>query len=1070
MNLNSPHSYAGKPSGLDNSDFYAGNFGTCQSVSWPTFLKVAQNEIDRYVSSPPSAFPSADYSSTSSSSEHSYASSSTPNSSSKNSHPHARSTHLTPPPNEPNPHKKNRKNKPKKDIDRFQGSPMPASHSRPLTGSSTKAPSLPFDVAAKIKEVFEKHSHTTLSRVLRYTLLEPQRQEMEGASGERPHPYPPISYRSYERFVGRFGPIFHVACVRAAMSVFDNGAVRPWFHGTISRDTGDQLMSMAENGSYLVRFSEAKPKCLTLVYKGSRGRCKNIMIFNLGNCFGLTDASSKSGTPRSSADSVETFDTINDFLVRHEKLKYAVPSTLYKHCLDEMETEKLRSVVGKSDHPQHSSSDDDSEPEYMNADSSVIGVGVPTSLSLKIPPNPDPDVDSSDGEGDENNNVQERYIENLERPSTAKSPSSNFGHDVNDTLALKMSMLTSPPTPDNSKSPPPDFGIYGQTNINNHHLSQFSSTQESPYGSFGGAFPQSIPQSPARANKHSLPADSPYGSFGGIEESFLHSPPAHAQSADPHHQSSKKYDPNSQFAGESVNTQPTKTNAGPTSTSPTPNPPNLPPTHAEFLSYLESAQSALEEDDLDVSALLLRSLERLTRSSIFNNFPLAEPYMKQFRSLQNRLKSKQDSLELRDELVPEILDNAKHLATSGELTEALTLIIPHTTLSSPIPSTSPQLRAQAYRLRGDLNMLIFVNSQDFSNTTALGLDDPVDSPYLDSAEQSYLRSLTLAEKCMKKSKEMEETLAKIYGVKELKSFRPLTLLSHVGGDNSSPNFSYWNLSQANHIRLCDISRRRRNWPKFFKRKASVLSRTLTSSKRLEIITKMMAERKLEKQHLLGEDETDDEFTQWLERYAGLGIAESHFNKGMSTFSTFTRTPKTSPTHLPLLQTSITYFQKSLVSSLLSLSPLIEARASANLATCYHHAGESRKSVINYLKSCLAFRIYENNETKKVGSSEKRILNALTLRLNDVRDYRTSRVFCLVQLKVASSKSNVEVLKERLCGIDVKIRKGEEEEEEEAEEDDARSEVSEGSKRSVQRRGSGGKGGEEDDLPPGPPGG
>ncbi|GMH69649.1 hypothetical protein TrST_g3778 [Triparma strigata] len=1037
MNPNSPHSFAGNPNALGTQDFYAANFGTCQSVSWSVFLKVAQTEIDRYVNAPPGTFSSThEHEEASSDEEQSYASSSTQNSSSK-SHPHARSRH--PPPNEPNPHKKNRKpsiKSHKKDMDRFQGSPMLSSRSESLPLSPSPQASLPSSLPSKIKSVFTS-TNTPLSRILRYTLLEPQRQEMEGASGEKPRPYPPISYRSYERFVGRFGPTFHGACVKAALSVFEDGAVRPWFHGTISREKGDQLISMAENGSFLVRFSEAKPKCLTLVYKGSRGRCKNIMIFNLGSCFGLTDASSKSGTPRSTADSVETFDTINDFIARHEKLKYAVPSTLYKHCLDEMETEKLRSVVGKSD-PEHESSDDDSEPEYMNADSSVVG------LSLKIPPNPDPDVDSSDGEGE----IEEhqRYIEmpavnlappphavpfnappanhlalnqNLERPSTAKSPSSNFGHDVNDTLALKMSMLTSPPTPDNTNSPPPDFGIYGQTNINEMNLSQLSTAQEeSPYGSFGEVSPHQMPKSPVRANKHSLPADSPYGSF---QDTFSPPPPIHAQGqaqdqshADPH----QKHDPYSQFAS-----------PAPPAPVPTPAPtPPSPPAHTEFLSYLESAQSALEEDDLDVCALLLRSLERLTRSSVFNSLPLAEPHMKQFRTLQARLKNKQDSLDQQNELVPEILDKAKHLATSGEHEEALALITPHTPLTSPVQRSSPQLRAQAYRLRGDLNMLGFVNKEEEEATASLGLDDPVDSPYLDEAEQSYLRSLALAEKCMKKSKEMEENLAKIYGVKELKSFRPMTLLSQVGGDNSSPNFSYWNLSSANHIRLCDISRRRRNWPKFFKRKALVLSRTLTAAKRQEIITKMMSDRKQARSKALGEasSDVDDEFTQWLERYAGLGVAESHLNLGMSSFSAFSKSPPSSPTRPSLLLTAISHFRKSQTSALLSLSPLIEARASANLATCHHHSQSPHHSITNYLRSCLAFRILGGVDGP-VSASEKRVLNALTLRLNEVKSYNTSRVFCLIQLKYANSKSNVEVLKERLSRIDERLRSGVEEE-------------------------------------------
>ena len=55
------------------------------------------------------------------------------------------------------------------------------------------------------------------------------------------------------------------------------------------------------------------------------------MIFNIGTCFGLTDAAkSRSGTPKSEGDSVETFQTIKEFLQRHDKLKIPVSSALHK--------------------------------------------------------------------------------------------------------------------------------------------------------------------------------------------------------------------------------------------------------------------------------------------------------------------------------------------------------------------------------------------------------------------------------------------------------------------------------------------------------------------------------------------------------------------------------------------------------------------------------------------------------------------------------------------------------------------------------------------------------------------
>ena len=109
---------------------------------------------------------------------------------------------------------------------------------------------------------------------------------------------------------------------------------------------------------------------------------------------------------------------------------------------------------------------------------------------------------------------------------------------------------------------------------------------------------------------------------------------------------------------------------------------------------------------------------------------------------------------------------------------------------------------------------------------------------------------------------------------------------------------------------------------------------------------------------------------------------------------------------------------------------------------------------------------------RVNESEKKILNALALLLTtESKDYASGRIFCLVQLKFAVSKQNLEILKGRLKECDKMIERGEgqlvegvedfggegaeeggEEEEEEEEEE-------------IEN----GKGDEhDDDLPPGPP--
>jgi len=220
---------------------------------------------------------------------------------------------------------------------------------------------------------------------------------MQLASGVVPVPYPPISFRSYERYVDRFGPSFHVACARAALCCFDDdtNCLHPWFHGTIPRSKGDDLIKNAELGSFLVRFSEAKPKCMTLVYRGRAGG-KNIIIFNLGTCFGLTDRPSplsrNASSPKSPSSSSETFETISDFLERHSKLKFPISSRLHMICLDEMETEEVNEVIPKTISPQKGPSpgfdDNDDSPDVANSETlqGYLNIPVPARSGSAHPP------------------------------------------------------------------------------------------------------------------------------------------------------------------------------------------------------------------------------------------------------------------------------------------------------------------------------------------------------------------------------------------------------------------------------------------------------------------------------------------------------------------------------------------------------------------------------------------------------------------------------------------------------------------------------------------------------------
>ncbi|GMI36633.1 hypothetical protein TrCOL_g9954 [Triparma columacea] len=916
---------------------------------------------------------------------------------------------------------------------------------------------------------------------------------MQLASGVVSAPYPPISFRSYERFLERFGPFFHVACARAALCCFDDdtNCLHPWFHGTIPRSKGDDLIKNAELGSFLVRFSEAKPKCMTLVYRGRAGG-KNIMIFNLGTCFGLTDKPSPSphsrnaSSPKSASSSSETFETISDFIQRHSKLKYPVTSKLQMICLDEMETEKVNKVVPKNieqrdgegdgdddddnDNPDHHGStkhrnddDDDNDDDdgalrsdasqnYLNIAPHFRSPATPATnpgsdrdsdlLSFHRPQHP-PSVHHYSPTYDEPTN---HYVPmplpdpNLERPQTAKSPSHHFGADVDDVLAQRMSMLSTP-----------------------------SEGQEEIYGRFGaaGGVPSHSSHPP---QQHEPVSESPYTSFGSATSAGTTAAVATPTKSSANHES-RTISPQSASNKSNLTGNPDKTS--PYSSFPLPaNEPSEPspksaspllPTQehlsAEFKSFLESAKTALAEADFDACTLLLQALGRLVSTESFANLPSHEDMMSQYTSLLRELESNQ---RRRDILVPEVLDEIKRLATAECIPQALALILPHTPLtpyaSSPSSSSSssPQLTAQAYRLRGDLNMLLHVHN----NPLPTNEDPSFTTPYMNEAEICYVKSHSLSEACSMKAQELEGRLAREYGVNEFKAFRPLSLLSRVGGDNSNPSFNYWNLSAANLVRLCDISKRKKDWASYFKRTSALLSKTLDHRRREEILAKVK---------LSVENEGDEELSENWARFSGEGVADAKLTKALNTFAAYIKGKQPED-----LQRSIPLFSKAIVSTRLSGDLTTEARATANLATAYHHQGNIERSIRYYLESLASFRMLSNAKDAKdrVNESEKKILNALALLLTtESKDYASGRIFCLVQLKFAVSKQNLEILKGRLKECDKMIERGkgqlvegvedfggegaeeggEEEEEEEEEEIEN------------------GKGDEhDDDLPPGPP--
>ena len=319
-----------------------------------------------------------------------------------------------------------------------------------------------------------------------------------------------------------------------------------------------------------------------------------------------------------------------------------------------METEKLRAVVDSSLSLDVTNKDvdddDDSGGEYLNDETTLI-----RGLSTNFNNNDDLPAKSSPYSSDNEEEQQNHYIEMpavtlalpphitthspvinnlaLERPTTAKSPSSSWGPDVNDTVALQMSMQSSPPEPGAVENPYGSFEShqqhaypFGQERELSLHSSpspmqprQQNTSTESPYGCFSNTEP------PPPLNDISMPSSSPYAKFTS-------SPPSQAA-------------------------------------------PSSSGSNTEFKSYLQSARSALDENDFDVCDLLLRSLERISHSEIIMRLPDYEQNMSQLQSIQRELKTRRAEKE---ELSPDILDRAKHLATRSEIFSALELIIPHT--------------------------------------------------------------------------------------------------------------------------------------------------------------------------------------------------------------------------------------------------------------------------------------------------------------------------------------------------------------------------------------------------------
>jgi tetratricopeptide (TPR) repeat protein len=947
---------------------------------------------------------------------------------------------------------------------------------------------------------------------------------MEAASGVRAVSYPPISFRSYERYLGRFGSDFITAVKRAGVTFFDPNpalppstssspqqpnnkqltpTLHPWFHGAISRSKSESLLKNKLPGSFLIRFSEAKPRSLTLAYVGSTG-IRNIMIFNRSTHFSLSERGDG-----------EDFATITEFLNRHGKLRNPVESNLWEMCGDEIETERIKALhenvkgtgsgrrhkgnydtssdndtndgsdntgVGGDDDDDdvdrtdddyddgnlngggvHNDDDDDDDDSqgYMNLDNVDVSstVGQPlqreNGLSVNTYISPQSNIGGNYPHNSLHNSGGNRakpspeqatptnHFVTTPRPNSAKSPSIHWGHDINDIPAQKRSMQS---TPVLSQDPYGSFerdaeavggggngGNKGKMQHGGGHrrvnsggfglgLKRESSTNENPYGSFQPRSEQPVTTQTSlhAANMgHGISRiDETYGSFGSFSAAAAdgsgsggddagnggdgdfhepYQPPLQRQQTPPPRHSSEQND------------------------------------FPEVSNFIASAKTALDNSDFDVADLFLRSLHTLTQTPSFVTSPKAREYVAKINDLTTAVEKKRTSENSR-ELEPDVLDRAKHLAINNDLQGALELIAPFTPLDRNAGAGTEQLTAQAYRLRGDIEMTMHVKAQQLSKQQGDGAAaHRQDSDLVSEAEQAYLMGLSIAEKCLTKSREMEEVLANLYQISSvsIQSLRPLSLLESIGGVNSTSTLSYTSLVVALEGNLCKISKRKADYSRLLKRTGGMLAYTFSYSSRAEILAKLRNQN--------GETQ---EFLVACDKYCGPLVAAEALQKGLNAFAQFHGSQRGGESSVlsggDLVTTAAKFFNKCILGARLTNDPLLEARGCGNLATCYHHMGDSARSIEYYLQSLFAFRIAaemaqlqlqasQNGGNQQVQqaatgiqASEKKILNAFTLRLMEVGDFEKARAFCLVQLKVAVDKANLEVLKQRLGEIEKRI--------------------------------------------------
>ncbi|KAF0684624.1 Aste57867_23428 [Aphanomyces stellatus] len=104
-----------------------------------------------------------------------------------------------------------------------------------------------------------------------------------------------ITFDDWERYLIRFGP-FHDCAMKTVECFYDRNqnGVAAWFHGVISRAEAEAALRHADDGAFLVRFSETQPKKFTLTYMKvyadplymGRRETKNVLIVHTPDATG----------------------------------------------------------------------------------------------------------------------------------------------------------------------------------------------------------------------------------------------------------------------------------------------------------------------------------------------------------------------------------------------------------------------------------------------------------------------------------------------------------------------------------------------------------------------------------------------------------------------------------------------------------------------------------------------------------------------------------------------------------------------------------------------------------------